>query len=180
MYIGGLKNGLVLANLTTDSQTGKSATLMALHNDTGKNSFWRSSTLIIDIGGSGIHQNNGKSSMRPPTFRQPQPAHFGQNNCASHVSLKNNGKNMPPIASDRRDSLRMRDLTLKAMASPLYLTKRSIEREVLPTTRNATCGTKPRNEFLLKSSASVVDLMLVLIVVKLATCSTTILSRIFD
>ena len=46
LNIGGLKNGSVRADLMTNWQTGKYATLMELHNDAAKNSLWRSSTII--------------------------------------------------------------------------------------------------------------------------------------
>jgi hypothetical protein len=46
LYIGGLKNGSVRANLMTNWQTGKYATLMDLQNVVANNSLWRSSTMI--------------------------------------------------------------------------------------------------------------------------------------
>ncbi len=50
LYIRGLKNCSVRADLMTNWQTGKYATLMELQNDVAKISLWRSST-TINIGG---------------------------------------------------------------------------------------------------------------------------------
>ena len=60
LYIGGLKNGSVRADLMTNWQTGKYATLMELQTDAAKNSLWRSSTVITPrTGSSSSHHNKG-------------------------------------------------------------------------------------------------------------------------
>ena len=81
MYIGGLKNGSVRADLMTNWQTGKYATLMHLQNDSAKNTLWRSSTIITPrSGGSNSHHNKGKAPMTQPTSKRHQPIVFEQNN----------------------------------------------------------------------------------------------------
>jgi hypothetical protein len=71
MYIGGLKNGSVRADLMTNWQTGKYATLIDLQNDGAKNSLWRSSTIITPrTGGYNSHHGKGKAPMPPPMSKR--------------------------------------------------------------------------------------------------------------
>jgi len=73
LYIGGLKNGSVRADLMTNWQTDKYATLMKLQNDAPISSLWRSSTIITPrCAGSNTHQNKGKSPMMQPTSKRHQ------------------------------------------------------------------------------------------------------------
>jgi hypothetical protein len=88
LYIGGLKNGSVRADLMSNWQTGKYATLMDLQNDAAKNSLWRSSTIITPrMGGSNNYHGKGKSPMPVPMSKRLQPANFGQNVFGSHGSF---------------------------------------------------------------------------------------------
>ena len=85
LYIGGLKNGSVRADLMTISQTGKYATLLELQNDAAKNYLWRSSTILTPrSGGSNSHKNKSKNPMTQPTSKRHQPIVYGQNNSGSH------------------------------------------------------------------------------------------------
>jgi hypothetical protein len=97
LYIGGLKNGSLRADLMSNWQTGKYATLMALQTDAAKNSLWRSSTVITPrtsprFGGSGSHQNKGKAPMTQPTSKRPQFSNSGQKNSGSHGSFGGSGQ----------------------------------------------------------------------------------------
>jgi hypothetical protein len=65
---------------------------MELQNDVGKNSLWRSSTIITPrSGGLGTRKNKGKSPMTQPTFKRHQPIIYGQDNVGSHGSFGGNG-----------------------------------------------------------------------------------------
>ena len=78
--------------MLTNWQTGKYATLMELQNDVAKNSLWRSSIVIIPrSGGSGTHQNKGKSPTTLPTFKRYQPIVFRLNNSGTHDNFGGNG-----------------------------------------------------------------------------------------
>ena len=60
LYISGLKNASVRADLMTNWQTSKYAPLVDLQNDAAKNSLWRSSTIITPrSGGSTSHHDKG-------------------------------------------------------------------------------------------------------------------------
>ena len=88
LYIGGLKNGSVRADLMFNWQTGKYATLMELQNDAAKNSLWRSSTIITPrVSGSNAHHGKGKAPMTVPMSKRPQTNGFGQNAFGSHSSF---------------------------------------------------------------------------------------------
>ena len=93
LYIGGLRNGSLRADLMSNWQSSKYATLMALQTDDAKNSLWRSSTVITPrSGGSSSHQNKGKSPMTQPNFKRPQLSNFGQKNSGSHGSFGGSGQ----------------------------------------------------------------------------------------
>ncbi len=93
LYIGGLKNGSLRADLMSNWQAGKYATLMALQIDVAKNSLWRSSTVITPrIGGFGSHQNKGKAPMTQPISKRPQLSNFGQRSSGSHGSFGGSGQ----------------------------------------------------------------------------------------
>ena len=87
MYIGGLKNGSVRADLMPNCQTGKYATLVYLQNDATKNYLWRSSTIITPrSSGSNSYHGKGKAPVTQPISKRHQPIVFGQNNFGSHDS----------------------------------------------------------------------------------------------
>jgi hypothetical protein len=89
LYIGGFKNGSVRADLMTNWQSGKYATLMDLQNYDANNSLWRSSTIITPrTGGSNSHHGKGKAAMPPPMSKIPQPACFWQNTFSSHGNFE--------------------------------------------------------------------------------------------
>jgi hypothetical protein len=84
-YIGGLKNGSVRADLMTNWQTGKCATLMELQTDAAKNSLWRSSTVITPRSGSlNSHHNKGKPPMLQSTSKRHHPIVFKHQTTSSH------------------------------------------------------------------------------------------------
>jgi hypothetical protein len=88
LYIGGLKNGSVRADLVFNLHTGKYVTLMGLQNDAAKNSLWRSSTIITPrMGCSNSHHGKGKAPLPPPMSKRLQSAGFGQNTFGSHGSF---------------------------------------------------------------------------------------------
>ncbi len=70
LYIGGLRNGSLRADLMSDWQANKYATLMVLQTNAAKNSLWRSSIVITPMtSGTNTHRNKGKSPMTQPNFK---------------------------------------------------------------------------------------------------------------
>ena len=97
LYIGRLKNGSVRANLMTNWQTGKYATLMDLHNDVAKNYLWRSSTIITPRSSvSNSYHGKGKAPIQQPTPKQHQPIVYWQNNVGIHNNFGANGNKGNP------------------------------------------------------------------------------------
>ncbi len=118
LYIGGLRNGSLRADLMSNWQAGKYATLMALQTDAAKNSLWRSSIVITPgIGDSNSHQNKGKSPMTQPNFKRPQLSNFGQKNLAVTAALEAIVIKVPPAVRDRGDSQMMIKQILKGLQS---------------------------------------------------------------
>ena len=146
MYIGGLKYGSVRADLMTNWQTGKYATLMDLQNDAAENSLRRSSTIVTPrIGGSNSHHGKGKAHMPQPASKRLQPIGFGQNHFGSHdsfgaISSKGVSNTMKSWGHPKNAKE-----TLKGLLSPLPSTSTSNE-NVATKARTTTLGTKPRND----------------------------------
>jgi hypothetical protein len=88
LHIGGLKHGSVRADLMTNWQTGKYATLMDLQNDAANNFLWRSSTIITPrTCGSNSHHGKGKAPMPQLTSKKLQVVGLGQHYFGSHGSF---------------------------------------------------------------------------------------------
>jgi len=71
IYIGGLKNGALRADLMTNWQCNKYPSLIALQNDAVKNSLWRASSSLA----SGVSTPSNSSTDRqpkPPTKQWPK------------------------------------------------------------------------------------------------------------
>jgi hypothetical protein len=94
MYIGGLKNGSVRADLMTNWQTGKYATLMDLQTTDAKQSLWRSSRVITPMSdSSSSHHNKGKTLMLQSTSKRHYPIVFKHHTPSSHGSFGASGSN---------------------------------------------------------------------------------------
>jgi hypothetical protein len=72
IYIGGLKNGALRADLMTNWQVGKYMNLIALQNDAAKNSLWRASS---SASGSSTPSNSYTDRQpKPQTKQWPKPS----------------------------------------------------------------------------------------------------------
>jgi hypothetical protein len=83
MYIGGLKNGALRADLMTNWQSGKYLSIIALQNDAAKNSLWRStSSLTMSTNNSNSGERKGKGAAFPNNFKKSNGSNgsFSSNN----------------------------------------------------------------------------------------------------
>ena len=69
IYIGGLKNGSLRADLMTNWQTGKYLSTISMQNDASKNSLWRS-TSSLGTNGSSTTDKKGKGLAFTPSFKK--------------------------------------------------------------------------------------------------------------
>ncbi len=121
LYIGGLRNGSLRADLMSNWHARKYATLMALHTDVAKNSLWRSSIVIKPkTGGSNTHQNKGKTPMTQPNFKRPQLSNFGHKILAVTAALEAVVINVPQAVRDRGDKQRTIKQILKGLQSHYF------------------------------------------------------------
>ena len=92
MYIGGLNNDSVRADLMTNWQTRKYATLMEWQTRAAKNSLWRSSTVITPrSGSSNSHHYKGKAPILQSTSMRHHPNVFKHKTSGSHGSFGASG-----------------------------------------------------------------------------------------
>ena len=71
IYIGGLKNGALRADLMTNWQCNKYPSLIALQNDAAKNSLWRASSSFAS-GASTPSNSSTDRQPKPPTKQWPK------------------------------------------------------------------------------------------------------------
>jgi hypothetical protein len=91
MYIGGLKVEALRADLMTNWQARKYASLIALQNDDAKNSLWRSIAVnILRSGSSSTKQNKGKAPMSMASYKRPRGS-ISHNIHGSYGNFGNNG-----------------------------------------------------------------------------------------
>jgi hypothetical protein len=91
LYIGVLKVGALRADLMTNWPANKYESLLTLHNDTAKNSLWRSAAVNLPRNSSSANtQNRGKEAMPMPSYKR-RHGNIGQSNYGSHNKFRVNG-----------------------------------------------------------------------------------------
>jgi hypothetical protein len=96
MYIGGLKNGALRADLMTNWQTGKYATITALQTDAAKNAMWRNTSAYANGSGNGDRKSKGSNGSSPGYNGNGNNNGSGSRNGSSNEkgssNRQNNGK----------------------------------------------------------------------------------------
>jgi hypothetical protein len=72
IYIGGLKNGALRADLMTNWQMGKYLSLISLQNDAAKNSLWRASSSLASGSNTPSNSNTDRQQPKQPTKQWPK------------------------------------------------------------------------------------------------------------